>query len=135
MKGAVAAMVYAAAAIAEAGTDGDLMLAFTADEEAGAASGARWLAERGAARGRRGDHRRALRVSRATGRRSGWSPAASCIFRVGVRGTQMHSSLSDQLPSVNANVEMARLMARIATRGAVACSVTAASRSRPRGRP
>ena len=47
MKGAVGAMVYAAAAVAEVGTDGMLALAFTADEEAGGQFGARWLADEG----------------------------------------------------------------------------------------
>ena len=36
------------------------------------------------------------------------------IFRVDVTGTPMHSSLSDQLPSRNANVSMGRLIARFA---------------------
>ena len=36
------------------------------------------------------------------------------IFRVSVRGTQMHSSLSDELEGVNASLEMAELMVRMA---------------------
>lgn len=114
MKGAVAAMVYAAAEVARAGTDGDLILAFTADEEEGAASGARWLAERGLLAAD------AAIIGEPSGITRDWEAIRLIsrgvfIFRVGVRGTAMHSSLSDQMPSVNANVEMARLIGRLAS--------------------
>jgi acetylornithine deacetylase/succinyl-diaminopimelate desuccinylase-like protein len=36
-----------------------------------------------------------------------------CAFQVRVTGTQMHSSLSDRMQSVNANVETARLILRL----------------------
>ena len=48
MKAGVAGMVYAAAAIqAVGGCAGDLVLVFTADEEAGSGRGSRWLAAEG----------------------------------------------------------------------------------------
>ena len=37
----------------------------------------------------------------------------AALFKVRVRGTQMHSSISDRLPSVNATVQMARLIDRM----------------------
>lgn len=112
MKGAVAAMVYAAAALVEVGGPaGDLVLAFVADEEAGAGYGARFLAPR-------------LKDVDAclVGEPSGWErdwqglhlvSRGLCCFRIRVRGTQMHSSLSDRMPSVNASLLMADLMVRI----------------------
>jgi acetylornithine deacetylase/succinyl-diaminopimelate desuccinylase-like protein len=47
MKVALAAMVYAAAAVRAASAQGSLMLVFTADEEAGSVHGSQWLAESG----------------------------------------------------------------------------------------
>src|SRR5665811_1804498 len=48
MKGAVAGMVFAAAALEAAGLEsGSVMLVLTADEEAGSAFGAKWLAASG----------------------------------------------------------------------------------------
>ena len=112
MKGAVAAMVYAAGAMAAAGAAGTLALAFTADEEAGGFSGARWLADEGLLAAD------AAVIGEPCGVARDWEAIrlvsrGSFLFTVRVRGTQMHSSLSDQLPSVNANVLMARLMARM----------------------
>ena len=91
MKGAVACMIHAAAAIRDAGVrlKGDLVLIFVADEEAGAFYGSGWT------RDWEGLHV----ISRGI-----------CCFEVHVRGTQMHSSLSDRMPSVNSNLEMARIM-------------------------
>lgn len=116
MKGAVAAMVYAGAALAECGGfDGTLRLVLSADEEAGSAMGAAFLAAE-----RMIDADAAL-VGEPTGIASGWeyvavaSRGVSC-FRVRVRGTQMHSSLSDHLPSVNASVELARVLVSFAER-------------------
>lgn len=111
MKGAVACMLYAVAAIRDAGVDlaGDIVLAFVADEEAGAFFGSRFVAPL-----LRNEIDACL-----IGEPSGWtrdweglhviSRGISC-FEVHVRGTQMHSSLSDRMPSVNSNMEMARLM-------------------------
>jgi acetylornithine deacetylase len=117
MKGAVAAMVYAASALAEAGPfRGTLTLALTADEEAGGGFGARWLAEQGLV------HADAAVIGEPCGIERDWEAIrlisrGAAIFRVTVRGTQMHSSLSDQLPSVNASEKLARLMTRLADEG------------------
>ncbi|MFN8187659.1 MAG: M20 family metallopeptidase [Gaiellales bacterium] len=115
MKGAVAAMIHAGGALHESGalTDGRLRLALVADEEAGSRFGAAYLAGRPEAAAD------AVIVCEPTGTTSGWeyiaaaSRGISC-FRIVVRGTQMHSSLSDRLPSVNASVELARLLTRLA---------------------
>jgi acetylornithine deacetylase len=116
MKGAVAAMVYAAAAVAEAETRGTLALAFTADEESGGPYGPRWLADEGLLSAD------ACVIGEPSGLRHDWEAIrlvsrGAAIFTIRVRGTQMHSSLSDQLPSVNATVEMARLIAAMAAAG------------------
>ena len=113
MKGAVAAMVYAGAAVAQQQVAGDLILAFTADEEEGSACGARWLAKNGMLQAD------AAIIGEPSGLTRDWEAIrlisrGAFIFRVVIRGTPMHSSLSDQLPSVNASVEMGRLMARFA---------------------
>jgi len=114
MKGAVAAMVHAGAALVEAGVpSGTLKVVLTADEEAGSRFGARFLA------GRPELAADAVLVGEATGMQTPWSYVAvasrglSC-FVVKVRGTQMHSSLSDQVPSVNATVELAKVLTRMA---------------------
>lgn len=112
MKAAVAAMVLAAAALrATAALAGELVLAFVADEEAGATHGAKFLAPRlegvdagliGEPSGWKHDWQGLHLVSRGL-----------CCFRVQVRGTQMHSSVSDQMPSVNASQRMAELLVDI----------------------
>lgn len=117
MKGAVAAMVFAAADVAEAEVAGDLILVFTADEEVGG-SGARWLAEEGLL------NADAAIIGEPSGISRDWEAIrlisrGVCFFRMTVSGTPMHSSLSDQLPSVNANVAMSRLVARLAEEGPV----------------
>src|SRR5262249_41744415 len=111
---AVAAMIIAMASIRDCGIPlrGDVVLALVADEEAGAAYGSRYLAPL-----LTGEVDACL-----IGEPSGWehdwqgihvvSRGISC-FQVKVRGTQMHSSLSDRMPSVNANLEMARLILRL----------------------
>lgn len=110
MKAAVAAMVFAAAALRHSGTDlaGDLVLAFVADEEAGAVFGSKVVAPQ------------LTDVDACVlGEPSGWEhdwqglhivSRGICCFRVRVHGTQMHSSLSDRLESVNASSRMAQLM-------------------------
>jgi acetylornithine deacetylase/succinyl-diaminopimelate desuccinylase-like protein len=119
MKGAVAAMVEAAAALAAAGPPrGRLTLLFTADEEDGAAYGARHLAEGALAEaglpaidavvigepgGIDADWDRLHRVSRGIAR-----------LRVTAGGDQGHSSLAERTGAVNASVEMARLLAAFA---------------------
>lgn len=115
MKGAVAAMVYAGAALAEVGAPaGTLRVVLTADEEAGSRFGARFLA------GHPDFAADAVVVGEPTGMESPWAYVAvasrgiSC-FRISVRGTQMHSSLSDQVPSVNASVKLSHVLSRMAS--------------------
>jgi len=113
MKGAVAAMVMAARAVRASGAPlrGDLVLGLIADEEAGAQMGSKYLAPQ-------------LRDIDAVliGEPSGWThdwqgihlvSRGVCAFRIVVRGTQMHSSLSDRLPSANAALKLADLMSRM----------------------
>lgn len=114
MKGAAAAMIHAAAALADAvELGGTVKVVLTADEEAGSAFGARYLAETGAVAAD------AALIGEPAGVSSAWeflavaSRGISC-FSVTVRGTQMHSSLSDRIPSVNASVKLARVIIRLA---------------------
>jgi acetylornithine deacetylase len=113
MKGAVAAMVFAAAALEDAGIDGGgVTLVLTADEEAGSRLGSRWLAEAGHLAGD------AALLGEPCGIVREWEAIdtvsrGAALFKVRVRGTQMHSSISDRLPSVNASVQMARLIERM----------------------
>ncbi len=112
MKGAVAAMVLAAAAFAHVAPEaaGSLSVIFTADEEYGSAKGAQYLVETGALEGIDG-----IILGEPSGIHQDWdairivSRGISC-FRVLVHGTQTHSSISDWLPTVNAVEAMARLM-------------------------
>jgi acetylornithine deacetylase/succinyl-diaminopimelate desuccinylase-like protein len=112
MKAAVAAMVFAAAAIRATGRlAGDLVLAFVADEEAGANLGAKFLAPR-----LQGID--AVLIGEPSGWERDWQglhlvSRGVCGFRIAVRGTQMHSSLSDRMPSVNAARVMAALLVDI----------------------
>ena len=112
MKGAVAAMVLAAAAIEASDVEGTVSLVLTADEEAGSAHGAAWLAANGHL------HGDAAVLGEPCGIAREWEAVdvvsrGAALFRVRVRGTQMHSSLSDRLPAVNATVHMARLIERM----------------------
>jgi acetylornithine deacetylase len=116
MKGPVAAMVYATAALAEDRSRGALVLALTADEEAGGVFGAKWLAEQGLLEAD------ACVIGEPSGIARDWDAIrlvsrGSAIFTIRVRGTQMHSSLSDRLPSVNASAKLARLMERMDREG------------------
>ena len=111
MKGAVACMLHAAAAIRDAGVrlKGDLVLIFVADEEAGAFYGSRFVAPLVK------DSIDACLIGEPSGWTRDWEglhviSRGICCFEVHVRGTQMHSSLSDRMPSVNSNIEMARIM-------------------------
>lgn len=111
MKGAVACMLHAAAAIRDAGVrlKGDLVLIFVADEEAGAFYGSRFVAPLVK------DGIDACLIGEPSGWTRDWEglhviSRGICCFEVHVRGTQMHSSLSDRMPSVNSNMEMARIM-------------------------
>jgi acetylornithine deacetylase/succinyl-diaminopimelate desuccinylase family protein len=114
MKGAVAAMIYAGAALADVGLpQGTFKVVLTADEEAGSRYGARFLAGRPEAAAD------AVIVGEPTGMRVPWEYIAVASrgissFRVSARGTQMHSSLSDQVPSVNASVKLGQVLTRMA---------------------
>lgn len=113
MKAAVAGMVYAAAAVRRAGDfPGELVLVFTADEEAGSVVGSKWLAENG--------HLSAdvAVIGEPSGITHEWQAIhlisrGAALFKVRVAGTQMHSSISDRIPGVNATVEMAKLIQRM----------------------
>jgi len=111
MKGALAAEVYAAVAIREIVPDlpGEILLMFVADEEGGGWDGTRFLIDDV---GIRGD-------AAIIGEPSGIDASFDCLhiahrgvlcFDVHVRGTQMHSSMSDVRPSVNASVKLAKVL-------------------------
>jgi acetylornithine deacetylase/succinyl-diaminopimelate desuccinylase-like protein len=115
MKGAVAAMCYAAAALVSTSTtlSGGVILAFTADEEAGSRYGAQYLVQQ-------------LRITADAcliGEPSGlikqWEylvllSRGISAWRTRVRGTQMHASASNIVPCINASTKMAYVMHRMA---------------------
>ena len=113
MKAAVAAMVYALAAVGDAGGFcGELSAVFTADEEAGSALGAKWLAERGLLEAD------AAVIGEPSGVEREWESLhlvsrGAALFKVKITGTQMHSSISDRIEGVNASLKMAQLMDRM----------------------
>jgi acetylornithine deacetylase len=113
MKAAVAAFIYAAAALKQLDPlPGDLLLALVADEEGGGRYGAHYLA---AQCGLKADM--AL-IGEPPGITREWEYLhigcrGVCCFNIRVHGTQMHSSLSDRLPSVNASLKAAELMLRM----------------------
>lgn len=110
MKAAVAGMVYAIGALRHvAPHSGELVGIFTSDEEAGSQNGAEWLAERGLIQGD------AAILGEPSGITTEWEAIhlvsrGAALFRIRVRGTQMHSSVSDRFKPVNATVMMARLI-------------------------
>ena len=113
MKAAVAAMIYAAYALKETGTplSGDLVIGMIADEEAGAQLGAKFVAPHVTGVD-------AILIGEPSGWDHDWQgihlvSRGVCGFRIIVHGTQMHSSLSDRMPSVNASLKLADLMTRI----------------------
>lgn len=109
MKAAVAAMMYAAAALRELGDfPGKLSLALTADEENGSTLGSKWLAAEGYI------DADVCVIGEPAGVHEEWESIhlvsrGAALFKVIVLGTQMHSSISDQLPGVNATLKMAEL--------------------------
>lgn len=116
MKAAIAALLHAAGALAAEGLpSGELWLVLSADEEHGSRYGARYLAVE-----RRLQADAGL-VAEPSGIAEPWEFLAvvgrgiSC-FRCRVSGTQMHSSLADRVPAVNASVEAARLLVALAER-------------------
>ncbi len=116
MKGAVAAMIYATAALRHGDCDlaGDVLLVVNADEERSTKFGSEYLSTEyglkadaallGEPCGIAGPEFEFLHLL---------SRGVSC-FKVRVWGTQMHSSLTDRLPSINANVRLAEILARMA---------------------
>lgn len=109
MKAAVAAMIYAAAALRTLDSfPGTIALALTADEENGSVFGSKWLADQG--------HINAdvCVIGEPGGIFKEWESIhlvsrGAALFKIVVYGTQMHSSISDQLPAVNATLKMAAL--------------------------
>ena len=114
MKGPVASMLYGAIALKEAGSpfNGELVLAFTADEEDGGYYGAQYVCEQGLATAD------AALIGEPSGMDSGFdylaiaSRGATC-FKLVVRGTQMHSSQSDIRGAVNAGLKLAKVLYRM----------------------
>jgi succinyl-diaminopimelate desuccinylase len=111
MKGAVAAMIYAQAALVRAGAlpRGTLVLALVANEEDGGAFGANWLARQGMLRGD------ACVVAEPSGVRHEWEALynAQCgqsAVWVQVLGQQMHSGIARVFGATNAAVQMARVI-------------------------
>jgi acetylornithine deacetylase len=111
MKGACAAMVLAGAAFARVAdrAAGSLSLIFTADEEYGSRFGAGYLVRTNAIEAD------AILLGEPAGVHEDWEAIrvisrGFCGFRVKVSGTQTHSSISDQMPTVNAVEAMANVL-------------------------
>lgn len=111
MKGACAAMVLAGAAFAKVAdrAAGSLSLIFTADEEYGSHFGASYLVRTEAIEAD------AILLGEPAGVHEDWEAIrvisrGFCGFRVVVGGTQTHSSISDQMPTVNAVEAMANVL-------------------------
>ncbi len=114
MKGACAAMVLAGAAFARVAdrAAGSLSLVFTADEEYGSHFGASYLVRSEAI------DVDAILLGEPAGVHEDWDAIRVISrgfsgFRVVVKGTQTHSSISDQLPTVNAVEAMARVLVEL----------------------
>lgn len=114
MKGAVAAMVFAAAVVNQNRDSlaGELLLILNADEEQGGAEGAGYIV----------DHcdiaADVALIGEASGISREWEylhllARGVCCFRIKVRGTQMHSSMNDIVPSINASEKMAWILSRM----------------------
>jgi acetylornithine deacetylase len=109
MKAAIAAMIYAAAALNTLDSfPGTIALALTADEENGSVLGSKWLADQGLIEAD------VCVIGEPGGIFEEWEAIhlvsrGAALFKVVVYGTQMHSSISDQLPAVNATLKMAQL--------------------------
>ena len=112
MKGPDAALVYGLAAAVTCFGDqlcGKVLLALTADEEAGAVYGPRFLVEH---LGIRAD---SCLIAEPCGITRNWemlpliSRGVTC-FHFRISGTQTHSSISDRIPVVNANLVASQLL-------------------------
>lgn len=112
MKGAVAAMIYATAALRHCDPDlaGELLLVIDADEERSMKFGAEFLAGE---YGLRADVALLGEPSGIAGPEFEFlhlvSRGVAC-FKIRVFGTQMHSSLTDRLPAINANTMAAQVI-------------------------
>ena len=116
MKAAAAAMIIAASVIKESELlqKGTMLLAMTADEEAGSSLGVRWLIEE---KGIKAD---AAIVGEPSGINESFdyldiATRGVYCFDLTVKGTQMHSSLSDIKHGVNASVKLAKILSRMPT--------------------
>ena len=113
MKGAVSAMVYATAALklCDIPLAGDVLLVINADEERSMECGSEFLSvEYG---GLQADVALLGEPSGIDGPEFEFLHLLSrglCCFKIRVRGTQMHSSLTDRMPSVSATVGLARVL-------------------------
>lgn len=111
MKGACAAMVLAGAAFARVADSisGSLSLIFTADEEYGSRYGAEYLTRSGAIAAD------AILLTEPAGVHADWEAIRIISrgfsgFRVVVKGTQTHSSIADQMETINAVEAMANVL-------------------------
>lgn len=115
MKGAVAAMIYATAALQQCQNElaGDLLLVVNADEERSMKFGSQYLSTE---YGLKADVALLGEPSGIAGPEFEYlhllSRGIAC-FKIRVHGTQMHSSLTDRLPAVNANIKLAEIITRM----------------------
>jgi acetylornithine deacetylase/succinyl-diaminopimelate desuccinylase-like protein len=113
MKASLAAFVYAARALQEIEPlAGHLMLALVANEEGGGKYGASYLCSE---YGLKADM---AVIGEPPGVTREWENIhlgcrGVCCFKVKVRGTQIHSSISDRFGAINASVKLAELMVRM----------------------
>lgn len=115
MKGAVAAMIYALAALKPHAQKlaGELLLVINADEERSMRDGSHYLVTE------YGLHADVALLGEPSGidgaefEQLHLLSRGVCCFKVRVYGTQMHSSLTDRLPSINANLELAEILTRM----------------------
>lgn len=107
MKASVAAFVYATRALKEVGPlAGDLTLALVANEEGGSRYGAHYLCSE---YGLKADM---AVIGEPPGVTKEWENIhlgcrGVCCFKIKVRGTQIHSSISDRFGATNASVKLA----------------------------